>query len=86
MSDSVPLVSVIVPVYNGARVVGETIESLLAQDHPRVEIVAVDDGSTDESASVLAAFPGTRRRRPTDPVSAAVPEPEPEVEEVAASV
>jgi GT2 family glycosyltransferase len=51
-----PLVSVVFAVYNGARFVVASIESILAQNHPRVEIIVVDDGSTDESLAVLARF------------------------------
>jgi glycosyltransferase involved in cell wall biosynthesis len=50
------LVSVIVPVFNREKLVGATIESILAQSYPRVEIVAVNDGSTDNSLKVLRAY------------------------------
>jgi glycosyltransferase involved in cell wall biosynthesis len=43
-----PLVSIIIPVYNGARYVALAIESALTQDYPHVEVVVVNDGSTDE--------------------------------------
>lgn len=47
------LVSIIVPIYNQAEFVRETIESLCAQTHRRVQIIVVDDGSTDGSAEIL---------------------------------
>jgi glycosyltransferase involved in cell wall biosynthesis len=47
-----PLVSVIVPVYNGEKYLGEAVESIRRQPHPRVEIIVVDDGSTDQSAAL----------------------------------
>ena len=47
-------VSVIVPVHNGARHLGQTLAAVLAQTHPQVEIVVVDDGSTDRSLEVVA--------------------------------
>jgi GT2 family glycosyltransferase len=52
-----PLVSVIVPVYNGAAFIGEAIESILAQRHAPLEIIVVDDGSTDALADALARLP-----------------------------
>jgi cellulose synthase/poly-beta-1,6-N-acetylglucosamine synthase-like glycosyltransferase len=42
-----PLVSVIVPAYNEQKVICRTIDSLLASDYPKLEIIVVDDGSTD---------------------------------------
>jgi len=60
MSDSRPLVSVIVPVYNGAAFLGEAIESVFAQDYAPLEVVVVDDGSTDGSAELAEAYDGVR--------------------------
>jgi glycosyltransferase involved in cell wall biosynthesis len=57
-----PLVSVIIPVHNGVRHIGETLECVFAQTYPRLEIIVVDDGSTDETASMLAANYGERIR------------------------
>jgi glycosyltransferase involved in cell wall biosynthesis len=51
-------VSVIVPVRDGARHLGEALESILAQTRPAAEIWVVDDGSRDESAAVAAGFAG----------------------------
>lgn len=56
-----PTVSVIIPVYNGARLVGEAIDSVLRQTLPGVELIVVDDGSTDDTPDVLASF-GARIR------------------------
>ncbi len=50
-----PLVSVIVPAYNAAGIVGRCVESLLAQTWPRVEVLVVDDGSTDGTAEAVRA-------------------------------
>jgi glycosyltransferase involved in cell wall biosynthesis len=48
--------SVIIPCYNSARWVGETVESVLHQTLPPTEIIVVNDGSTDDSAAVLRRF------------------------------
>jgi glycosyltransferase involved in cell wall biosynthesis len=52
-----PLVSVVIACYNGERYLRETIESALAQSHSRVEVIVVDDGSTDGSAEIAQTFP-----------------------------
>jgi hypothetical protein len=57
-----PKISVIMAVYNGARLVGETVDSLLAQSFADWELVAVDDCSKDDSVAVLEAFGDPRIR------------------------
>ncbi|MFI3271207.1 MAG: glycosyltransferase [Pseudomonadota bacterium] len=51
-----PKVSVLMPVWNGAACVSDTLESLLAQSFTDFEIIAVDDGSTDQTLSILQAY------------------------------
>lgn len=48
-----PLVSCIVPVWNGERHLRETLASILAQTHPAVELVVADDGSTDGTPAIV---------------------------------
>ena len=49
-------VSVIIPLYNQKQYVGEAIESVLAQAYPDIEIIVVNDGSTDDPFSVLKKY------------------------------
>jgi hypothetical protein len=56
-----PLVSVIVPSFNYAWCISETIDSILRQDYPSWEMIVVDDGSTDDSWSLLS---GVQRAHP----------------------
>jgi glycosyltransferase involved in cell wall biosynthesis len=51
-----PLISIIIPVYNGAATIGETIASLQRQTHTNIEILAIDDGSIDDTVAVLQAI------------------------------
>ncbi|MGH7942144.1 MAG: glycosyltransferase family 2 protein [Limisphaerales bacterium] len=60
-SGSAPVVSVVIPAYNRAHCITATVESALAQTFKDLEIIAVDDGSSDGTSSVLAQF-GSRIR------------------------
>lgn len=55
-----PLVSTIVPVYNGERFLAFALQSLFAQDYCPFEVIVVDDGSTDSSAAIAQSFKGVR--------------------------
>ena len=51
-----PLVSCIIPVYNGERHLRQAVDSVLAQSYREVEILVVDDGSTDTTPDVIASY------------------------------
>ncbi len=55
------LVSIVIPNYNYGRFLAEAIESALAQTYPHIEVIVVDDGSTDDSCRVLESFGGLIR-------------------------
>lgn len=57
-----PLVSIIIPVYNSKRWIGRTLASALAQTYRRIEIVVVDDGSTDDTADIVEAIAARDKR------------------------
>lgn len=59
MSDA-PLVSVIIPVYNGERFLGEALRSVFTQAYEPFEVLVVDDGSTDGSRCIAEQFSGVR--------------------------
>src|SRR6266566_8687413 len=55
-----PSVSIVMPTYNRAYIVGSAIESVLAQTNPNWELVIVDDGSTDDPAKVVVGYHDAR--------------------------
>ena len=57
---SYPFVSIIVCSYNGAKTLGECLESLGRIDYPNYEVILVDDGSTDNTREIGARFPDVR--------------------------
>ena len=60
-SVSEPRVSVIIPTYNNAEYIGQTVASVFKQTHNSYEVIVVDDGSTDDTRLVLQPY-GSRIR------------------------
>jgi len=56
LTESAPLVSIVVPAYNAAATLAETIESVLSQRYAPIELIVVDDGSTDDSSTIARRF------------------------------
>ncbi len=51
-----PLVSIIIPTYNRAHLIGETLDSVLAQTYQNWECIVVDDGSSDNTEEVVGSY------------------------------
>ena len=60
-SEVPPLVSVVVPCYNAERFIGETLESVFTQTYPAIEVIVVDDASTDRSWDLVQRYEGRAR-------------------------
>ena len=52
-----PQISVIIPVFNGVQFLPGAVQSVLTQNYPSLEIIAVDDGSTEDVAVVVRSLP-----------------------------
>ncbi|MBD2603495.1 glycosyltransferase family 2 protein [Scytonema hofmannii FACHB-248] len=58
--NKLPLVTVIIPVYNSAKFLAEALDSVFAQTYHPLEVIIVDDGSTDDSAKIAKTYPSVR--------------------------
>lgn len=63
LTNALPLISVMLPVYNHADMIGGAIQSILAQDYPNWELILLDDGSEDDLEGALKPFAGDHRIR-----------------------
>jgi cellulose synthase/poly-beta-1,6-N-acetylglucosamine synthase-like glycosyltransferase len=52
-----PSVSVVIPAYNSADTIAETVQACLNQDYPAVEVIIIDDGSTDDTGKIVRQYP-----------------------------
>ena len=62
IKSNMPDLSFVIPVYNGAEYLAEAIASCLTQSHKNVEVVVVDDASTDSTKRVIAHYAKTDQR------------------------
>ena len=53
---NLPLVTIIVPVYNVEKYVKKCVESIISQTYQNIEIILVNDGSTDQSGSIISEY------------------------------
>ena len=56
MTANQPLVSIIIPTFNRAHLIGETLDSVLAQTYTNWECIVVDDGSTDATGDLMESY------------------------------
>lgn len=54
--ENLPLISVIVPAYNRAPYIVDTLGSILSQNYPNIEIIVIDDGSSDGTYEILKQY------------------------------
>ena len=62
LSERLPLQSVLIPAYNEEKVIARTIRQVLASDYPNLEVIVLDDGSTDGTFNMVREQFGTERR------------------------
>ncbi len=70
-ANAMPLVSVVISCYNSAQYLAETLTSVAKQTYPRIEVIVVDDGSSDATAAIAQSFPVTYLHQANQGVSTA---------------
>ncbi|MDZ7957761.1 MAG: glycosyltransferase family A protein [Aulosira sp. DedQUE10] len=58
--NNLPLVSIVIPLYNCEKYLAEALDSVFAQTYRPIEVIVVDDGSTDDSAKIAQTYPSVR--------------------------
>lgn len=53
---NVPLISIVMATYNGSRYIREQVDSLLAQTYPNLELLVIDDGSSDDTVAIMQGY------------------------------
>lgn len=56
MTHKSAMVTIVIPVYNGEAYVASAIDSVLNQDYPDIELIVLDDGSTDNTRNILQQY------------------------------
>lgn len=56
VNEKMPFVSVIIPCYNADETLNDVLESMVTQDYPAYEVIAIDDGSTDQTPQIIRDF------------------------------
>lgn len=72
-ADTVPRVSVLMPVYNGASYLAQAIDSILLQTYTNFELIVVDDGSTDDTWEIVSSYRDRRIRPLRNAVNCGLP-------------
>ncbi|SVC41049.1 uncharacterized protein METZ01_LOCUS293903, partial [marine metagenome] len=62
VESNLPLITVLMPVYNGAKYLNEAIDSILNQTFQNFEFIIIDDGSTDDSVKIIKSYDDNRIR------------------------
>ena len=65
---ALPLISIIIPVYNAAKFLDQTINSCLKQDYPHLEIILINDGSTDDSKNICEKYQKSSATTPSSSI------------------